>query len=197
MTVTPQAFASSYWHRRPLGVASRSRKEDDMTRLAFTRVGSGPPLVLLHGIGLSRRAWDPVVPALGERFDVLALDLPGFGESALLPPQEEPIPAVLAASAADLLDTLGIGSPHLVGNSLGGWVALELAHLRPTASLTLLSPAGLWRGNTPLYNRASLRASRWLTQHATGLLYWLVQSRLGRSLVLGQTYGQPSRMSPD
>src|SRR5205809_6618685 len=53
----------------PLGAASRSRKEDDMTRLAFTRVGSGPPLVLLHAIGLSRRTWDPVVPALAEHFD--------------------------------------------------------------------------------------------------------------------------------
>lgn len=168
-----------------------------MTKLAFTRAGSGPPLVLLHGIGLSRRSWDPVLPALAQHFDVLALDLPGFGESELLLPQVESTPAVLAASVADLLDALGISTPHIVGNSLGGWVALEFAHIRPTASLTLLSPAGLWRGNTPLYCRASLHASRWLTRHATGLLYWLVQHRLGRTLVLGQTHGQPSRMSAD
>lgn len=168
-----------------------------MTRLAFTRAGSGSPLVLLHGIGSFRRAWDPVVPALAEHFDVLAIDLPGFGESEPLPPQVEPTPAALAASVADLLDDLGIGSPHIVGNSLGGWVALEFAHIRPTASLTLLSPAGLWRGDTPLYCLASLRASRWLTQHATSLLYWLVQHRLGRILVLGQMYGRPSKMSPD
>lgn len=166
-----------------------------MTRLAFTRAGSGPPLVLLHGIGLSRRAWDPVVPALVEHFDVLALDLPGFGESEPLPPQVEPTPAALAASVADLLDNLGISTPHLVGNSLGGWVALEFAHIRPAASLTLLSPAGLWRGNTPLYCRASLRASRWLTHHATSMLYRLVKRRLGRILVLGQTHGQPAKMS--
>jgi pimeloyl-ACP methyl ester carboxylesterase len=168
-----------------------------MTRLAFTRVGSGPPLVLLHALGLSRRAWDPVIPALAEHFDVLALDLPGFGESAPLPPQVEPSPAALAASVADLLDALGIRSPHLVGNSLGGWIALELAHLRPTTSLTLLAPAGLWRGNTPLYDLASLRATRWVTQHATGLLYWLVKRRLGRTLVFGQTHGRPSKMSAD
>src|SRR6266566_110532 len=150
-----------------------------MTGLAFTRAGNGPPLVLLHGIGLSRRAWDPVVPALAEHFDVLAIDLPGFGESEPMPPQVEPTPAVLAASVADLLDDLGIGTPHI----------------GPTASLTLLSPAGLWRGDTPLYCRASLRASRWLAQHATGLLCWLVKRRLGRTLVLGQTHGQPSKMS--
>jgi pimeloyl-ACP methyl ester carboxylesterase len=168
-----------------------------MAELAFTRVGSGPPLVLLHGIGLSRRAWDPVVPALAEHFDVLAIDLPGFGESEPMPPEVEPTPAALAASVADLLDDLGVGAPHLVGNSLGGWVALEYAHIRPTASLTLLSPAGLWRRNTPLYCRASLRASRSLAQHATGLLCWLVKRRLGRTLVLGQTHGQPSKMSAD
>lgn len=168
-----------------------------MTRLAFTRAGSGPPLILLHGVGLSRRAWDPVVPALVEHFDVLAIDLAGFGESEPLPPQVEPTPSALAASVADLLDDLGIGAPHIVGNSLGGWVALEFAHIRPTASLTLLSPAGLWRGNTLLYCRASLRTSRWLTQHAPSLLHWLVKRRLGRTLVLGQTHGQPSKMSAD
>jgi pimeloyl-ACP methyl ester carboxylesterase len=168
-----------------------------MAELAFTRAGSGPPLVLLHGIGLSRRSWDPVVPALAEHFDVLAIDLPGFGESEPMPPQVEPTPAALAASVADLLDNLGIGTPHLVGNSLGGWVALELAHIRPTASLTLLCPAGLWRGETPLYCRASLRATRWLAQHASGLLCWLVKRKLGRILVLGQTHGQPSKMSAD
>ena len=166
-----------------------------MVKLAFTRAGSGPLLVLLHGIGLSRRSWDPVVPALAEHFDVLAIDLPGFGESEPMPPQVEPTPAALAASVADLLDDLGVGAPHIVGNSLGGWVALEFAHIRPTASLTLLSPAGLWRGDTPLYCRASLRASRWLAQHATGPLCWLVKRRLGRMLVLGQTHGQPSKMS--
>ncbi len=168
-----------------------------MVKLAFTRAGSGPLLVLLHGIGLSRRSWDPVVPALAEHFDVLAIDLPGFGESEPMPSQVEPTPAALAASVADFLDELGVGAAHIVGNSLGGWVALEFAHIRPTASLTLLSPAGLWRGDTPLYCRVSLRASRWLAHHATGLLCRLVKRRLGRILVLGQTHGHPSRMSAD
>jgi hypothetical protein len=66
-------------------------------------------------------------------------------------------------------------------------VALELARIRPAASLTLLSPAGLWRGRTPLYCRASLRTSRWLTRHAARPLCRLVSYRLGRALVLGQT----------
>ena len=141
-----------------------------MTDLAFARSGAGAPLVLLHGIGSSRQAWDPVIPALAGLFDVLAVDLPGFGDSGPLPPGTEPGPAALAAAVAGLLDELGITDPHVAGNSLGGWVALELASIRPVSSLTLLSPAGLWRGTVPLYSRASLRATRWLSQHAAGAL---------------------------
>jgi pimeloyl-ACP methyl ester carboxylesterase len=165
--------------------------------LANTRSGAGAPLVLLHGLGSSRQVWGPVVPALSEHFDVLALDLPGFGESAPLPPDVEPAPVELAAAVARTLDDLGVVTPHVVGNSLGGWVALELAGLRPAASLTLLSPAGLWRDGTPLYCRVSLRASRWMSRHAAGLLSRLVDHRVGRILALGQTHGRPGRMTPD
>jgi pimeloyl-ACP methyl ester carboxylesterase len=167
-----------------------------MTTLACTRAGAGAPLVLLHGIGSSRHAWNPVIPALGERFDVIAVDLPGFGDSRPLPPEVEPRPAALAAAVAGLLDDLGITAPHVAGNSLGGWVALELAGIRSVASLTLLSPAGLWRGNMPLYDQASLRASRWFARHAAGLLSRLVSHRLGRALVLGQTHGRPFHITP-
>jgi pimeloyl-ACP methyl ester carboxylesterase len=168
-----------------------------MPPLAIARSGTGAPLVLLHGLGASRRSWDPVLPALASRFDVIAVDLPGFGDSAPLPGQDEVPPAVLAQSVADLLDALGVQTPHLAGNSLGGWVALELASRRPVASVTLLSPAGLWRRNTPLYDLISLRASRWLARHAGRLLSRLVASRLGRALVLGQTHGHPMRLSPE
>ncbi len=113
----------------------------DVRAWLTTAAGTGTPLVLLHGLGSSRRAWDPVIPALARHFDVLAVDLPGFGGSAPMPPEAEPLPAALAAAVAGLLDDLGIAAPHIAGNSLGGWVALELASIRPAASLTLLSPA--------------------------------------------------------
>jgi pimeloyl-ACP methyl ester carboxylesterase len=167
-----------------------------MTTLAYTRRGSGPPLVLIHALGSARQAWDPVLDALAERFDVIAVDLPGFGASEPLPAEVEPLPEVLAASVAAFLDGLGVANPHVAGNSLGGWVALELAGLRPVASLTLLGPAGLWRDRPPLYNRVSLRATRWLAEHATGLLSRLMRYRLARIVVLGQTHGRPSRITP-
>jgi pimeloyl-ACP methyl ester carboxylesterase len=164
--------------------------------LAYTRRGAGPTLVLLHGIGSARQAWDPVVGSLAERFDVLAFDLPGFGESAPLPAHVEPHPAALAAAVASFLDEMNITAPHVAGNSLGGWIALELAGIRPVASLALLAPAGLWRRKTPLYDRVSLLATRWFAKHATGPLCRLMKYRLARILVLGQSHGQPARIAP-
>jgi pimeloyl-ACP methyl ester carboxylesterase len=168
-----------------------------MTQLAFTRCGGGEPLVLLHALGLSRRTWDDLVPELALHFDVVAVDLPGFGDSRPLPADIEPTPAALAAAVAGLLDELGVAAPHVVGNSLGGWVALELATISPVTSLTLLSPAGLWRSRTPRYPLASLHASRWLARHAAGVLSRLVGSRPGRALVLGQTHGRPARLTAE
>lgn len=85
-----------------------------MSQPAFTRSGAGAPLVLLHALGLSRRAWDPVIPTLSEQFDVIAADLPGFGESSPLPPSTEPAPAALAAAVAGLSD-----APHPGHSPLG------------------------------------------------------------------------------
>jgi pimeloyl-ACP methyl ester carboxylesterase len=167
-----------------------------MAELAFTRRGVGVPIVLLHALGSSRYSFEPIIPALARHFDVIAIDLPGFGDSEPFSASVEPTPAALAAAVAEQLDHLGVRSPHLVGNSLGGWVALELAAIHPAASVTLLAPAGLWRGNTPLYNRASLRATRWLARHTARFLSRLLDYRLVRGLVLGQTHGRPMHMTP-
>ena len=167
-----------------------------MTALAHGRSGSGSPLLLLHGLGSSRAAWEPIVPALAEHADVLAVDLPGFGDSPPLPDGVEPSPKALAAAVAAFLDGQGIAVPHVVGNSLGGWVALELAAIRPLASVTLLSPAGMWPGGTPSYCRVSLGATHWLSVHAGRLLSGAVETRLGRIAVLGQTHGRPTRTTP-
>ena len=165
-----------------------------MSATRYSRSGHGEPLVLLHGLGSSRAAWEVIVPALAQRFDVIAVDLPGFGASAPLPPSIEPSPAELATAVAGMLNDLGIDRPHLAGNSLGGWVAMELAKTRPVRSVTLLSPAGLWRAGTPLYCMVSLRLSRWLAAHAGPALSRIVATRPGRVVVLGQMLGHPARL---
>src|SRR5580765_5153978 len=95
--------------------------------IAYTRQGAGDPLVLMHGIGHRRQGWRPVMEPLAERFDVIAIDLPGFGESPTLPAN---IPYDIESTVERLREffaALGISAPHVAGNSLGGALALELA----------------------------------------------------------------------
>jgi pimeloyl-ACP methyl ester carboxylesterase len=109
------------------------------------REGSGEPLLLLHGLGGSTAVWSPVIDLLAAEREVLTLDLPGFGVAPSLPAEIEPTAANLAAAVRDTCAGLGFERPHVAGNSLGGWVGLELGRAGWAASVTAISPAGLWR----------------------------------------------------
>jgi pimeloyl-ACP methyl ester carboxylesterase len=121
-----------------------ARVDDEAMTLAREIHGEGPPLLLVHGLGSSRTVWRPVVPALAEQFTVIALDLPGHGDSPPLPPGADATPAGLAGSVSAVLDELGVDEVDTVGNSLGGWVVLELARQGRARSVTALAPAGFW-----------------------------------------------------
>jgi pimeloyl-ACP methyl ester carboxylesterase len=164
-------------------------------RLHVVRTGAGPPLVLLHGLGADLATWDPVVPLLAPRRDVIAIDLPGFGGS---PPVrgEPPTAAALARSVAAELDALGVHTAHLAGNSLGGWVALELVRLGRGRTLTLLSPAGFFGRGGRAWARNVLRGSRALARALSPLAPFLLGSRAGRSVLLAHVFGRPSRVPP-
>jgi pimeloyl-ACP methyl ester carboxylesterase len=111
--------------------------------LTYERIGEGPPLLLVHGLGATRAIWRPQLVALAPHRDVIAVDMPGFGESASL--SGPPTPWALGEALAGLCDELGVERPHIAGNSLGGWIAIEMAKAGRAASLCLISPAGLWR----------------------------------------------------
>jgi pimeloyl-ACP methyl ester carboxylesterase len=113
--------------------------------------GSGEPLLLLHGLGGSTAVWDPVIEPLSREREVLAIDLPGFGQAPELPDGIEPTAANLAAAVHERCAELGFERPHVAGNSLGGWVGLEMGRAGWAASVTAISPAGLWRA--PLGDR--------------------------------------------
>jgi pimeloyl-ACP methyl ester carboxylesterase len=131
--------------------------------VAYERRGSGPPLVLIHPLGADRHVWHPVLDRLAAERDVIALDLPGFGESPPLNGDGPPTPEALARKVGELLHGLGVDRPHVAGNSLGGWVALELAADDRVRSVTAISPAGMWSralGPKPSPARAIARAAR-------------------------------------
>jgi pimeloyl-ACP methyl ester carboxylesterase len=123
--------------------------------------------------------------------DVLAVDMPGFGQSDVLPADVPPTPANLGAAIGDLCAELGLERYHLAGNSLGAWAALELAKTGPVASVLAISPAGLWR--SPLGPR---RFNSHAFAHRLGpLLSALVSSPSLRTRFLQTTVGHPERLS--
>ena len=94
-------------------------------RIAWERHGSGAPLLLIHGLGYARWGWEPVLPGLAERFDVVLFDNRGIGESDA--PPGPYTAAEMADDAIQALDEAGVDRAHVVGTSLGGMVAQELA----------------------------------------------------------------------
>src|SRR4051812_50074003 len=97
--------------------------------LAYVRRGSGPPLVLVHGIGSQWQMWEPVLDRLARERDVVALDLPGFGDSPPLP--GTPSVEALARAVADFLGELGIERPHTAGELPRGGVGGARGGPRP------------------------------------------------------------------
>jgi pimeloyl-ACP methyl ester carboxylesterase len=157
-------------------------------RISVLSAGVGPDVLLcLHGLGGTKASFLPTVSALAEYYRVVAMDLPGFGES------DKPIGARydsgwFARAAFDTLDALGVDAAHVVGNSMGGRVAIEagLTDRSRVRSLVLLSPALAW-----------LRDRRWapvvrLLRPELGLLQVAPRSvteRIVRGLVPGGNDG--------
>ena len=162
--------------------------------LAYRRVGAGEPLLLLHGLGSQWQVWEPVLALLSRERDVAAVDLPGFGESPPFEPDVAPTPDRIARSVAALLDELGWKDPHVAGNSLGGWVALELARMGRARSVVAISPAGLWSSGELRFARSSLRASRWVARALRPVLPAAMATAAGRTLLLSQMCGRPWRI---
>lgn len=128
-----------------------------MTR-AYRRIaGSGEPLVLIHGLGHSRHGWSPVLESLESRHEVLSLDLPGFGEAPPLAAGVVPSVPALADAVEREMGAAGFRSAHLAGNSMGGWIALELARRRRARTVVAISPAGGGTRRERVYARSLMR----------------------------------------
>src|SRR3982751_1339957 len=125
-------------------------------RRVYRIAGSGPPLLLIHGIGDSSATWRTVLPTLARHHLVIAPDLLGHGQSAK--PRADYSVAAYANGMRDLLGVLGIERVTLVGHSLGGGGAMQFAYQFPerTERLVLVASGGAGRAVSPLLRAASV-----------------------------------------
>lgn len=154
------------------------------------RRGGGEPLLLIHGLGGSGLVWEPAIELLAAEREVVVLDMAGFGDAPPLPVGVEPTAANLAADLHTRCLELGIERPHVAGNSLGGWAALEMGRAGWAASVTAISPAGLWRG--PLGSRG-LDPRRW-ARRLRPLVGLALHARPLRERALGTFAAKPERI---
>ena len=162
--------------------------------LNVERRGSGTPVVLIHGICSRWQAFEPIMDALAEHHEVIGIDLPGFGLSPL---QDGVIPGPYGF--ADWLERWfaeeGIDKPHVVGNSMGGGIALELGRRGAAASVTAFSPVGFWREPGLRWGQVLFKSLGVLIGVAGRSIR--VGLRFGpvRAVALGLFFAHPVRMS--
>ena len=158
----------------------------------YHRVGSGRPLVLLHGLGLSWQIWRPVIGALSREFDVIACDSPGFGESPPLAAGIKPAIPAYAERFATFFAELGVERPHVAGNSMGGAIGLELARRGAVSSVCAISPAGFWTPAERAFCQRSLGSLASFPRALRPMLLAIAGTRIGRTALFWQTFGRPS-----
>lgn len=151
-------------------------------RRAYRKMGDGPALLLLHGIGDSSVSWVPLIPRLAERYTVITPDLLGHGNSSK--PRADYSIAAYANGMRDLLDVLDIDKVTVVGHSLGGGVAAQMAYQYPERleRLVLVSSGGVSRQVTPILRMVSAP----FADFTLPLLHWplaRVGGRLGLELL--------------
>jgi pimeloyl-ACP methyl ester carboxylesterase len=137
---------------------SRMPTSGSFYTLHVQRQGSGPPLLLLHGLGSASTEFGTVLPELARRYDVLTVDLPGHGRSFTLPGR--PTVAALTDAVEQELDRRGVAAPHVLGVSLGGRIGLELARRQRARSVVAVGPTGPLTPPERLYQVATLALSR-------------------------------------
>jgi 4,5:9,10-diseco-3-hydroxy-5,9,17-trioxoandrosta-1(10),2-diene-4-oate hydrolase len=149
--------------------------------LAVDRQGSGPPLVCLHAVGHGARDFEPLLERVRDRFDVIRVDWPGHGRSGddLEPASARRYARLLVA----LLDKLGVHSPIVIGNSIGGAAAILYAKERSVRGLVLCDTGGLVPVNSTVrrfcgafaaFFRAGARHAWWYPAAYRALYRWLI-----------------------
>ncbi len=162
--------------------------------LAHERAGSGRPLLLVHGIGSRRQVWGPVLERLATEREVVAVDLPGFGESADLPSGVTPTLDAHVDAVVGFLDEQGLDEIDVAGNSMGGGVALELARRGRVRTATALSPIGFWTPQERQWAVRSLKNTYATARALAPIAPALYATAAGRTLGSWQIAARPWRI---
>ncbi|WP_435198588.1 alpha/beta fold hydrolase [Janibacter sp. GS2] len=161
--------------------------------LNYVRRGSGRPLLLVHGLGAGWRSWSPILDELAERREVIAIDLPGFGETP--PLTGEVSISSLTDSVVDFIREEGLDGVSTVGQSMGGRIVLELARRGVGGDTVALDPGGFWSDRELALFGATLRPSITLVRALRGMLPTLLGNPAGRTLLLAQLSARPWALS--
>ena len=162
----------------------------------YKRTGNGKPLLLLHGLGGSWHSWEPVLDALAAERDVIAIDLPGCGDT---PPLTGHVTmAKLADAVTGFLREQGLLGIDAVGSSMGARLVLELARRQGiVGAVVALDPGGFWQGWERHALFGSMTLSITLLRALSDKIPALTRSRLGRQVLFAQLSARPERIPPD
>jgi pimeloyl-ACP methyl ester carboxylesterase len=163
--------------------------------LHHVRRGSGKKLLLVHGLGSSRAAWSLVMLRLAAAREVIAIDLPGHGES----PAEADSGRFdgIARSLEQWLEAEGLDGIDMAGSSMGGRLVLEMARRGRAGAVVALDPGGFWAGWERGFTAATLRASGALLRALRPALPALARSPAGRTALLAQLTARPWALNGD
>ncbi|MDV8002747.1 alpha/beta fold hydrolase [Rhodococcus sp. IEGM 1408] len=161
--------------------------------LNHVRRGKGSPLLLVHGLGAGWRSWEPILNDLAASREVIAVDLPGFGES---PPLDGEVSiATLADAVAGFIKELGLDGIATAGQSMGGRIVLELARRGVGGDTVALDPGGFWSDRELAIFSATLRPSIALVSAVRGALPALLSNPVSRTALLAQLSARPWALS--
>lgn len=162
--------------------------------LPHARLGQGPPLLLLHGLGGTWRSWAPILDALSAERTIIAPNLPGHGDTPMMADISVPR---LADVVTDFLEANDLRQVDMVGSSMGARLVMELARRGVGGRVVALDPGGFWRGWERTFFHRSIGVSLQLVKLLQPVMPALTGSALGRTLLFPQFSPRPWALPAD
>jgi pimeloyl-ACP methyl ester carboxylesterase len=160
---------------------------------SYERRGAGDPIVLVHGLGSRWEIYGPVLDLLAASHDVISVDLPGFGAEPLTS-DVKPGPHGYASWLAELLLDLDVKDPHVVGNSMGGAIALELGRRGVASRVTAFSPIGFWHTPGRIWTQSVLTTLRSIGKVASPAVDRMAAVPPIKAVLVGSVVARPSHI---